>query len=53
MIAMMGGRMTFGFVYINPLINAGSKDYLSYFLEDRNYLTFTKKLGAYSNAFIE
>ena len=47
------GQFTFSFFYINPLINAGNKDYLNYYFEDRNYITFTRQLGAYSNGFIQ
>lgn len=39
--------------FINPLLNPGSQDYLDYYLEDRNYLAFTSKMGGYSNVHVQ
>lgn len=47
------GQFIFTLYYANPLINPGSKDYLSYYLEDKNYIAFTTELGAYSNGFVQ
>lgn len=49
----MGGSFTYSFFYFNPLVNAGSKEYLSHYLEDRNYIAFSTQLGAYSNGFVQ
>lgn len=38
---------------MNPLINPGNQNYLSYYIEDVSYLKFTRKLGADSNGHIE
>lgn len=46
-------QFVFGVSFINPLINQGDQNYLSYYLEDRNYVRFTRKLGADSNGRIE
>lgn len=35
------GQFIFTFYYANPLLNPGDKSYLSYYLEDKNYVTFT------------
>ena len=39
--------------YVNPLINPGSTVYLDYFVEDRNFISFTMTQGAYSTANIQ
>ena len=39
--------------HVNPLINPGSTDYLDYFVEDRNFISFTMIQGAYSTAYIQ
>ena len=39
--------------YVNPLINPGSTAYLDYFVEDRNFISFTMLQGAYSTAHIQ
>lgn len=41
------------FFYINPMINPGSADYLSYYMEAKNFVSFTKNLGAYGIGFVE
>jgi hypothetical protein len=35
------------------MINAGKANYLSYYLESRNWVSFTKNLGAISVAYVE
>jgi hypothetical protein len=47
------GQFQFSFVYVNPIINPGSQNYLEYFLDDRNYLRFTTKLGARSTGYVQ
>lgn len=46
------GTFTLNFLFVNPLINPSSQDYLGYYLEDRNYIAFTTSFGGYGNAFI-
>lgn len=46
------GPFMVSFFYINPMINAGESDYLSYYLEAKNFLSFTKSLGAYGIGFV-
>ena len=38
---------------VNPLINAGSTDYLDYYVEDVNFVSFNKIIGAYSIGYIQ
>lgn len=47
------GQFNAGFFYVNPLINPGDSNYLDYYFEDRNFLAFDKKLGAYSIAHVQ
>ena len=42
-----------GLFFINPLINPGDQEYLSYYIEDKNYFKFTRKLGSDCNGRIE
>lgn len=36
------GNVFFTIYFTNPLINAGDKTYLTYYLEDNNYIIFTQ-----------
>jgi hypothetical protein len=45
------GQFTFNFYYVNPLLNPGQKDYLRYYLEDRNYFPFNTQTGVLANLF--
>ena len=45
------GQFTFNFYYINPVINANEKTYISYYLEDRNYFSFDTLTGVSANLF--
>jgi len=47
------GPLNVGFFYLNPMINAGKADYLNYYLESRNWISFTKRLGAMALAYVE
>jgi len=51
-MAMMG-QFFFSFLYVNPLINPGDSNYLSYYLDDRNYMRFTTQLGTMSSGFVK
>jgi hypothetical protein len=51
-MALMG-QFFFGFVYANPIINPGESNYLSYYLDDRNFIRFTTKLGAMNTGFVQ
>ena len=44
-------QFTFNFYYINPVINANDKKYISYYLEDRNYFSFDTITGVSANLF--
>jgi hypothetical protein len=43
--------VTANFYYVNPVINAGDKDYLNYYLEDSNYFSFNTITGVNANLF--
>lgn len=38
--------------FINPLVNPTNKDYLSYYLEDRNFITFTRNFGGLAYLYV-
>ena len=40
------GSLSVGFFYVNPLINPGNPDYLDYYFEDKNTISFSNTLGA-------
>jgi hypothetical protein len=44
--------VTLNYYFVNTVINPQKTDYLSYYLEDRNYFTFTQTLGMTANIFI-
>ena len=46
------GIQFFTIYFLNPLINPDSADYLKYYLEDRNYITFTANSGEDSRLFV-
>lgn len=46
------GAANFNYYFVNTIINAQDKDYISYYIEDRNYFQFTKTLGMTANMFI-
>ena len=41
------GTVYVNLVFANPLINPGNIDYLDYYLEDRNFFTFSQTQGSY------
>jgi hypothetical protein len=43
--------MTMNFYFINPNINAGSEEYLNYYLEDSNYFSFNTATGVNANLY--
>lgn len=45
--------MYYTLYFVNPLINPDSDQYLSYYLEDKNYITFSDTVGEESRLFIE
>ena len=47
------GAVFVNMVYVNPLINPGSTDYLDYYLEDKNFFTFSRTQGSYSIGYLE
>ena len=53
MIAGNGGQLIGHILFVNPLLNPGSVDYLDYYISDQNYLSFSTKNGAFVNAYIE
>ena len=46
------GAVYVNVVYVNPLINPGSTDYLGYYLEDKNFFTFSRTQGSYSIGYL-
>lgn len=46
------GSVTLNYYFINTVLNPQDSQYLSYYLEDRNYFTFTRTLGMTANVFI-
>ena len=47
------GPFILGFFFVNPLINAGDSNYLDYYIEDKNFFTFTTRLGAFCNLYLQ
>jgi hypothetical protein len=47
------GQFVLSFVYTNPIINPGDSNYLSYYLDDRNFIRFTTKLGAMNIGYVQ
>lgn len=47
------GQFTFNFYYINPVINAVEKEFIRYYLEDRNYFSFDTDNGISTNLFFD
>lgn len=47
------GPFMASFFYINPMINPGTADYLSYYMEAKNFVSFTKNVGAYGIGFVQ
>lgn len=45
------GDFTLNFYFVNTIINPAETKYLDYYLEDRNYFTFTTQYGVSSNIF--
>lgn len=39
-------------IFTNTLINPGSSEYLDYYIDDRNYITFTRNEGAISVGYL-
>ena len=39
--------------YVNPLINPGDTNYLDYYINDLNFVSFSKQNGAFANSYIE
>ena len=39
--------------YVNPLINPGNSEYLDYFVEDKNLISFTKTSGVISFGYVQ
>lgn len=46
------GSASFNYYFVNTIINAEDKDYISYYIEDRNYFQFTSTLGMTANMFV-
>ena len=47
------GSVTVNVIYANPLINPGNTEYLGYYLEDKNFFSFTRTQGSYSIGYLE
>ena len=45
------GEFKLRFYFINPVINGDEKEYLKYYLEDRNYFSFDMQIGVLGNLF--
>lgn len=45
LFASNNGNLYFSLYFLNPLINPQSEDYLTYYLEDSNYITFSQDGG--------
>lgn len=46
------GSANFNYYFVNTIINPQDKQYISYYIEDKNYFQFTKTLGMTANMFI-
>jgi hypothetical protein len=42
---------TLNFYFINPILNPGSKEFINYYLEDRNYFLFNTATGVTANIY--
>ena len=42
-----------GLMYVNPLINPGTVDYLDFYLEERNFISFGQTIGSHLTSYIE
>ena len=51
--AAFGGTFIASLYYVNPLINPGSKNYLEYEVNDRNFFTFTLQQGGAATGYAE
>lgn len=49
----MRGQFFVGYVYANPIINPGDSNYLNHYLDDRNFIRFTTKLGAMNIGYVQ
>jgi hypothetical protein len=47
------GQFYSALYFVNPLINPESKDYLDYYIEDRNFITFTKTQAGQSMGYVQ
>jgi hypothetical protein len=47
------GLKYFSVYFINPLINPENQDYLTYYMEDTNYITFSSDYGGEGLLFVE
>ena len=47
------GSLNIGLFFVNPLINPGNKEYLNYYFEDKNTVSFTQTSGAHAIARVQ
>jgi len=47
------GEFFISLTFVNPLINPGSTEYMDYYLEDKNFMSFTKTVGGYAIGNVE
>ena len=48
-----GGQLYAHLAFVNPLINPGNTNYLDYYINDLNFILFSKQNGAFSNLYVE
>jgi hypothetical protein len=42
----------FNFYFVNSILNGGSHEYITYYLEDMNYFPFSRTAGVNANLFL-
>ena len=42
------GELFASLIYVNPIINPGSDEYLRYYIEDMNFISFSTTQGGHS-----
>ena len=45
------GEFTFNYYFVNAVLNPGDKNFIKYYLEDRNYFSFRTTTGVSTDIF--
>ena len=52
-ISAAGGQLFAHIMFVNPLINPGNVDYLDYYINDINMISFSQANGAFANVHVQ